>query len=270
MAESEERIFGLSISLLLFIVLETLCILLVVLTNTNQRLIFDNTWNVYMNRVNQRVDRVQNYLGLETIIDSLVEENARLTQQLSNIEYAQMNLDQDSIPIDYKLIAAKVISKEKGNVRNSFVLNRGLRHGVQKDFGVLSSHGVLGVVTSVNQEFCKVMTAMHTDFRLNVKILNSNEFGTLVWKPWTNNTYLMEGIGKYNPVTVGDTIITSGFSLIYPPNVPVGQIVNYKSNIDEGNITAEVELFQEIQDVNYAYILEQKISFSLDSLMINE
>ena len=85
MAGRVTRILGIPVDFIVFLLLEIIALVFIVRGNENQRLIFDNTVGIYATKIQQRSDRLRSYIGLENVIDSLVEENAQLTERLSNI-----------------------------------------------------------------------------------------------------------------------------------------------------------------------------------------
>lgn len=270
MAGRVTRILGIPVDFIVFLLLEIIALVFIVRGNENQRLIFDNTVGIYATKIQQRSDRLRSYIGLENVIDSLVEENAQLTERLSNIQFNSEKTETADIDMVFEVVPAKVISKSTNRLRNYFILNKGRKDGVEKGQGVIFRNGVVGLIAASSQEYSRAELFMHVDHRLSVRLKDSHVFGVMRWKEWTDNLFIMDHDHKYFPISTGDTLTTSGYSLIFPPDLPVGRVKDYRQLPKSGATRVEIEMFQALPTVSYVYILKRDFSNQIDSLLLYE
>lgn len=267
MAGRVTRFLGIPVDFIVFLLLEIIAVVFIVRGNENQKLIFDNTVSIYATKIQQRSDRLRSYIGLENVIDSLVEENAQLTERLSNIQFnseADGIFDQDNA---FEVMPAKVISKTTNGLRNYFILNKGKKDGAGKGQGVISRNGVVGLIAAVSEDYSRAELFMHKDHRLSVRVKNSHVFGVMQWEEWTENQYYMDHAHKYFPLNTGDTLVTSGYSLIFPPELPVGQVRDFRQLSKSGATRIQIEMFKPLPSVQYVYIMQGDFSDQIDSLL---
>ncbi len=253
--------------LVYFCFIELICLILVVSSNKNQRIIFDNSLGIFKNRVNQRFSNLTNYMNLENVVDSLVEENARLIQEMNNKKFGSGFDDQSGITDYYDLIPTKVISRTTGRRKNYLVVDKGNSGGVEEGSAVISNKGIVGTVTSTTDNFSRVMTLCHSDSKVSVRIGSKNQFGVMTWKPWTKNTFLVQDFPKYWEVTKGDTVFTSGYSTLFPTDIAIGRVSSMDQAKSTNNRLIELELFIDIDGENNLYVLKNNYRAQLDTLL---
>jgi rod shape-determining protein MreC len=93
----------------------------------------------------------------------------------------------------------------------------------------------------------------HSNFKLAVLNKNSGVQGILVADIYSNIaiSYLRFGAN----IAVGDTIVTSNLSHIFPPNYPVGRIVRLEESIDALYLRGIIEPFNDIQNLQNVFVL---------------
>lgn len=248
-------------TILLFLVLEIIAFFLIVNFNNKQKEIFLYSSNLFSGYVLDRYDSGVNYLNLSTLNDSIASENARLLAKIYNQEKPEIfqSLPKDSVFEKYVFHPARIINKSINLRNNRFTLNKGLNDGIEAGMGVLSPKGVVGVVHKTNKRYCSVMPLVNTQFQLSVKIQNKNYFGDLIWQPYDARYMLLKHIPKHASLTVGDTVLTSGYSTIFPADIPVGTIDEIALPAGSNYFDINVKLFAEIARLEYVYIIENKL-----------
>src|SRR5690606_30519538 len=108
--------------------------------------------------------------------------------------------------------------------KNFLILDRGKLSGVDADMGVISNGNLIGVVRSASDHYAVVMPIIHADFRASVKLKRSGVIGSLQWRGGDPRIADVVEIPKNIPVTVGDTILTSGYSTYHPAEIMVGTV----------------------------------------------
>ena len=137
---------------LLFVLLEMVALTLIVRYNHDQREIFLNSSSIFSGRLYTMADKAYKYSHLQVIADSLASENAKLKTDLFNLERTFQHLSFSEQPLDscilepFRIIDARVINNSINQRNNHFTIDRGLRDGIRKGMGVISPHGVAGII----------------------------------------------------------------------------------------------------------------------------
>lgn len=253
--------------LIFFLSIELFCLLLVVSSNQNQQAIFDNSVGIFKNRINQRLSGWSSYINLESVVDSLVEQNASLIQEINNGVFYSKGLDSTGISNYYEVISAKVISRTTGKRKNYIVIDKGKTNGIRTGSGVIAGNGIIGVVTEITDNFSRIMTLHHPDLKLSVKVGAKHQYGIMQWNTWSDNDFIIKDFPKYWDVEKGDTVFTSGYSTLFPANIPVGRIKEMSLAKGTNNKVLESNLLMDINGEDRVYVLKNNYRSQLDTLL---
>ncbi len=218
---------------LLFIVLEILAFIIIIQDNSYHQSKFVNSANFISGGVYNKVNSINAFFHLKKDNELLSEENARLKNLLER-RGNTYNLDSFTV-IDstqyfqkYKYSVAKVINNNYAKRNNFLTLNKGSKHGLNPDLGVINSKGIIGVIKNVSSNYATVLSILNNNSKINVRLKNSNYFGTLVWDGKDYNITQVIDIPRQALVKEGDTIVTGGKSSIFPEGIEVGVIKDFK------------------------------------------
>lgn len=255
-------------NLMVFLVLEVLCVTLVVNTNKNQKLIFDNSISIFVNNIQSRTSKLQGYMKLEGAIDSLVEENALLIEEINNLK---INTIVTERPEHYcRVVASRIIKKDKGKIGNFVVIDKGQDSGIKVGSGVLGEKGVIGIVSQTSKNFSKVMTLMHKEASISVSPNKGKNYGLLRWVPWHENLFTIDELPNYLPLDIGDTLYSSGYSTIFPSDMPVALISSLEKQQDRDKWLIMAKPIKRIMENRQAYVINYDYFTELDSLVNHE
>ena len=194
----------------------------------------------------------------QLLIGELVLKNINQETNLNTL--LQSNID---FPVqDTTFILAKVVGFSGDFFGRTIVVDRGLIHGVTIDSPVFSSKGVVGKVITANQNFSVVLPLNHTNFMLAVLNKNKGVQGILVSDIYSNVAMSFLRFGSN--ISVGDTLVTSNLSQIFPPNFPVGRIVRLEESTDSIYFRAVVNPFSDIDNLQNVFILLRENQFLHD------
>ncbi len=244
---------------ILFLVLEVICFSLIVKFNDSQKETWLNSVNLYTGRIQEQVNGVNNYLKLQQLNDSLSVENAQLLQQIIDFKVnTKHNAFQNFETLDttiHTIIPSRVCDKTIRLRNNYFTLCKGEKHGIRKGMGVLSKDGIVGVVKSVSDHYSDVILLIHSQSRTSVSIKGKQYFGNLVWKTNDHTLMKMEAVPKYADVSLADTVVTSGYSTIFPQGVSVGKVESINAEQGGNNYEIDVRLFNDLELLEYVYVV---------------
>lgn len=223
-----------------------------------------------------RMGNLKEYIYLRKINQDLVNENNLLRNQLDHYKQIAGNYQVstgDSIPgRKYVYIPATVINNSVNKQYNYITINKGSHHGIHPEMAVISPNGVVGVVFAVSGNFSTIISLLNRDFRISARIKRNDYYGSLSWKGTDHITADLSEIPYHVDVQVGDTIVTSGFSALFPENILLGVISDF--NIEESNFyQIEVKLsvdFKHLVSVNVIRNLLRDEQMSLEQPVRND
>lgn len=268
------------ISIFVFIILEIVSLLLVVKKNElQQSVVFRYSTNIVA-KCYYVISSVESYFYLDEVNEHLVAENNQLRSQVDELKNQVDLLTADSVALpqvlsDVNYISAKIVYNSVYRTQNYIIINKGADQGVEPDMGVIAPQGVVGVVVRVSKNYSVVLPIINPDQRISVKIKSNQQLGMLVWDGTNPKFSQMEEIPSHvNPV-VGDTIVTSGFSAIFPDGLVVGVIDRAVNEEHAPFCKVNVKLAVDFQSLSYVTVTayknrEELINLSKSVVVDNE
>lgn len=249
--------------------LEVLCFILIIQFNEAQGEIYVSSLNNASGYLDESMESAQDFFGLRVTNDSLARENALLYQQL---HFQRDLLDPDSLPTFssedslYQFIPARIIKNSVNRSNNYIRLNKGRADGVEPNMGVISQFGVVGVVVDVSENYSLVMSMLHQQTRISASIAGKGYFGSLIWPGGDPTEALLLDVPKHAQIELKDYVETSGYSLLFPPNLPLGMIDTFWVGQGNSSYTIELRLTQDLANLDYAYVVKVPHKEELQSL----
>jgi len=249
---------------ILFLLLEAIALTLVVRYNTNQKGIFQHSSTVISGKLYKVADDVYQYNHLQTFVDSLASENAQLKEKVFNLERSVQRLlpaDQtmDSCILEsYHLIAAQIINNSINQRNNHFTLDKGTKDGIKEGMGVVSEQGIVGIIEEAGKEYSTAVSILHSAVQISAAIQRNGYFGSLVWKETDPAHMILEAIPGQAEIRIGDTIITSGYSFIFPKGIFIGKVEQFWTEGGSNYYTIKVRLHEDIARMNRVYVVENQ------------
>lgn len=212
-----------------------------------------------------RVEGVFSWAGRYT---SALRENERLRQQTIDLAAEAALLREaraenrrlraliafrDSSNFD--LLPARVVGKDLTRQSNQLTLNVGASDGVELDMPVIDERGVVGKVSLVGDDFSLVLPHQNTSFAVPARIDALGRDGLVRWDGTAYDRLTMDYVVRTEPVEVGQRVVTSGFSDIFPPGLPIGRIDSVLTAGGRNDYVLYVEPAAPISTVDYVYVV---------------
>lgn len=253
-----------------FLLLQVICIWLMVRNDGFQGSHVLNSSNRVVANVYETAASTKEYFSLKHENDKLARENAILRNFLKT-NYAVLPMKEfvrkDTLyKQQYSYINAKVVNSSVNKRRNFLTLNVGSEQGVTQDMAVMTSNGIVGIVTNVSKNFASAMSLLHKDVRVNCQLKKDGSYGPLIWDGSDYRYCLLTDIPTHARMNKGDTVITSELSGIFPEGIVVGTIEDYERRKNESYYTARVRLSADLKKVNHVYVIKNKFKQERDSL----
>ena len=261
--------------LILFVLLEIIALTLVFKSHKYQEVKFLNTSNFVAGNILGYVNSFYSFIHLGTNNKALMEENVRLKAQIlyQNKYTADSSLPKNSEQYSFEYIPAKIVNNSINKNINYITLNKGTKDGIQKGLGVISSNGVVGVITNVSENFSVVMSVISIKSLIGVRHKNTNALGNLRWNGTDPYTLQVDNLSKTLPIKKNDTMVTAGFSSIFPPDIIVAKVKRLKPEESTSFYEMDVQLTNNINSLSYVYIVKNSKKKELEELQsqaINE
>jgi len=214
-------------------------------------------------RLNAKYNNIEYYFQLRKTNEALVQENLQLRQQLrDNFEAPDtaQRLFRDTIRTDsvrkWEVMEAKVVSNTIALPANYLTIHRGFKQGVRANMGVAGPKGLVGQVINVSENFAIVMSMLHPQFKVIARLKKGGDNGTVFWDGLSPNYFTMRGIPRSANVAVGDTVLTSQITYLFPANMMVGTISEIIPDNTTNFYTLKLRSATNFSNLEYAYVLD--------------
>ncbi len=218
----------------------------------------------------QQASKVSSLFQLQRSNVILLLENAKLRNEIEGYRLKLQMLQDSFMRIEdttglFRYIPARVIDNSINSRHNYITLDAGANEGVYKGMGVICNNGVVGIVSATTKHFASVISLLNTDVRVSAMHKKSGAFGAVSWDGMNYRRVVLDEIPLHVSVAVGDTIVTSGFSTIFPKDIPIGRVVDFY--IKDGSfLQVTVELFTDFKTLDYVYLVHSKAKNEVDGL----
>lgn len=259
---------------LLFIALEAIAIGIFLHGNVYQKAKIAGASNRLVSGVYDKIADINGYFGLRTENERLVAEIARLRSQLSARQAADTLGEADSLPSlqYYQYQPARVIRNSISKRENYLTIDRGTVDGVEPEMALVSEDGIVGYVVHCSDHFAVAVSLLNTkEFKSSGCIKGSDFAGSIYWDGMNHREVILDEIPKYAELKVGDTVVTTNYSYIFPPDQPIGTVESFEM-VNGTFYKVRVKLFADLARVRHVYVvryLEQEERRALESTVGN-
>jgi rod shape-determining protein MreC len=230
-------------NIILFIILEVIAFMMLARFSSYQRARIFRLKHALIGNIEERYENISAYFSLARENKSLAEENIHLYNSLpaSYFNPLSSGLTDTSSDRRYVFMGARVINNSTNKQYNFIILDQGSRHGVEPNMAVICSDGLVGMVKETTENFSSVISLLNREFHPNAMIKRNGYFGYIDWPGRHYKRVILKEIPLHADVRIGDTIITSGYSSIFPKGILIGTVEKFEP--EEGifyNITVDL------------------------------
>ncbi|MFZ1729264.1 MAG: rod shape-determining protein MreC [Bacteroidota bacterium] len=123
---------------------------------------------------------------------------------------------------NWPLVPAEIVGKNLSIGQNMITLDVGENDSVAINMPVINEEGLVGKIIATSGHYSIAMLALHRDFRVTAKIKRSRTDGFIAWKE--GEALVLQNMSKTADALPGDTIVTSEYSNLFPPEIMIGTI----------------------------------------------
>ena len=219
---------------------------------------------------------VADYFYLKEENLKLMNENKKL-RQLTLSQHNQLE-PTDSLALEnyqnlnenYQIINAKIIANSYRKINNFLLLEVLEDFELTADLAVISPQGIVGVIEDFNNQYARVISLLNPSISINAQLTKSKHFGSLVWDGKDPSVTNLIDVPRSAAVKIGDTVETGGNSLIFPENIPIGEVISFELDENRGYYNIQVKLYTDMTNLRNVYVVQLKDKEIIQELMIED
>ena len=258
----------------LFVLLELFSFFLVVRNSYYQSSVIVSSTNRITGGILNTYSGITDYFSLRKANRILAEENADFYNRLPGAFIATDTntffLNDTLYRRQYRYYAAKVISNTTSRRNNYLMINKGKVHGIEREMGVATSGGIVGQVVEVSDYFSRVMSVLNMHSKISVRVKSSGQIGTLIWNGRDYRIGTLIDIPTHSKLNIGDTVVTSGFSHIFPEGIRVGTVQDFRINPGDNFFTADISYFVDYNRIYHVFVIQNLFRKEMNELDANK
>jgi rod shape-determining protein MreC len=243
-------------NLILFLLIEIFCLAITIKNNDYQNAVGFSIIEEFSGSIHKIYHSVYRFINTVDENKKLAHENAFLKAKLLNI--ANINENNIIYKDTYDLIPTNIVFANVFSSNNYIIINKGKNDSIEADMGVICPTGVVGIVKNVSPNFATVIPIINVNAHISARIKTNQYFGTTNWDGKDFKYINLADIPYHVKLKKGDTVITSGFSTIFPEGIEIGIIENFDFNEGNDFYNIVVRLSTEFNKINHVYVVRHK------------
>lgn len=266
--------------ILLFLLLEVTSLALVFTRNNNHRAISQGFLLEVSGSLQKTNNSIFSYFNLRTENERLLSENSRLDSQLVRLnteldtyrfcypEGSHYTTVPDSLLASsgFYFLPARAINNSVDKSYNYITLDKGSRNGVREGMGIISPDGIVGMVTHVSKNYSLALSMLNKKFRVSAKLLHNQNVGTMGWDGQKPTQGILMYIPQTSEIAIGDTVVSSGYSTLFPENFFIGTVSGFDTREQDGFFHIRVDLSVDFRSLGNVYLVGHIQRPEIDSL----
>ncbi len=217
---------------------------------------------------NQAMTYGYSYLDLKQRNEALLAENARLENELvilrrylSDAQASSLlppSIVEDSTSTIQNFVVARIVNVRNQQGEAYYIINRGSKHGVKADMPVMSATGVMGMVMELSDNFSVVIPITNPRIKISAMVKGKEYKGDVASLGYNRPAYL-GGVPLQASISKGDTVLTSGYSYVFPEGLMVGIVQEQDQSLATGHSKAfgafRLRLSTDFDKLSHVYVL---------------
>ena len=250
----------------LFVILEVASFVLLFRFNNYQQSAYFTSANTVVGAVYEVSGGISSYFHLKSVNEDLLDRNMLLEEQINNLEKALKERQLDSIAVnsirkmpqkDYQLFKARVIKNSLNLADNYITLDKGSSSGIHSEMGVVDGNGIVGIVYETSPSYSVVISVLNSKSNISCKIVGSDYFGYLKWEHGDSRYAYLKDLPRHAEFNLGDTVVTSGYSTVFPEGVMVGTVDDMSDSHDGLSYLLKIKLATDFGKVSNVRVISR-------------
>lgn len=243
----------------IFLVLEVIAFIMIINHTFYQRYVLISSAGRLTGTVYSWNRNLAEYFSLKKANRILAEENARLHETIQSLHTISDTLITEpkwpETSQQFTYVSARVISNSTNKRNNYLMIDKGRRQGIGRDMAVISPEGVVGIVINVSDNFAWVMSVLNKNTKINGRLKKNNYQGSLSWEGGDYRTGLFRDVPSHAQIETGDTVVTSGYSLMFPRDIMIGTVKEHFIGKGDHFYTVKLDFSVDYNRLSYVYVV---------------
>lgn len=244
-------------------------------SNPFQHHVYLTSANVVSSEVYRGANSITSYFSLRDINEDLQRRNSDLELEIyrlkEQLRAADQKLYADTMTVDsalsrYHFIIADVINNSINHTHNYITIEKGRLDGIEPEMGVMDQNGIVGIVNVVGDHTARLISVLNPYLRLSCKVKGAAQVGSLVWDGKDPGEAILEELPKHARFVKGDTVVTSGYSTVFPEGVPIGTILSGQRDREDNFYTLRVKLFTDFSTLSTVRVIRDNMKQELQTV----
>ena len=166
----------------------------------------------------------------------LQEKNLNINLEINSLRDAKLENEHLRKLLEFKnicslkTISAEIVGKTTHLPMNTITINIGEKNKIKKNMPIISEDGLVGKIIFTSENYSIGNILLHKDSRVSATIERNGINGIVSWEGGEN--LILKNIVKSIDIKIGDRVLTSIYSNIFPKNIEIG-IVSKTSETPE-------------------------------------
>lgn len=239
--------------------------------NIYQQSYFFNTSNALAAKVSGTKQAVKDYFNLKHANEALIAENKKLNNLLAGIStdsLQRIKFKDSNYTGNYDYIPAKVVHATTDLQNNFIAIDKGRQDGIAKDMAVVAPDGIVGVVLDVSDAYSLILPVLNTKFKATPMIPAIGfKDGSITWDGKNARRIQLNGVSRFEKVQAGMMVLTSNYSVKFPPGVPIGTVYTVKNTGKSSFYEIDIEPAVDFTRISNVYVIKNNRRVELDTLI---
>ena len=263
----------------MFIIYIIISCILLFNNNPYQHHIYMTSAGALTSSVYKGANNITSYFHLHDINEDLQSQCANLELEVLALRnqirtyQEKYNIDSTKMPEgirQFEFILAHVINNSINKRHNYITINKGSKDGIKPEMGIVDQNGVVGIVNLVGENSSRIISLLNPHLKLSCKIKGNKNFGSLIWDGEDPTIAILEELPRHAVFKKGDTIVTSGYSAIFPEGIPIGTIISDNKGQNENFYSLKVKLYTDFTKLSTVRVVVNNMKEELDSLSVKD
>lgn len=204
---------------------------------------------------------IGDYFSLKRKNDELARENFELRLRLEQImamhpeDAAENHAFPENTAGEYRFIHAEISKISNNSQHNYMIIDKGYEDGVTEGSGVITGKGAVGVIDAVSRKHSYARSFKNHEMNISARLGKKGAVGPLTWNGRTSDGAILKEIPHHVEFEKGDTVFTSGYSSIFPADIPLGYIGESRI-VNGATYEIEITLFEDFGALRYVTIVD--------------
>lgn len=267
-------ITGTIINTAVFILLEIAALNMLTHSGQLQNFFIFKVAHGFMGSVWGTTSSIRHYASLkkenEKLAGEIFELNKKLhaMNQQTSADSALAKMMNSSASGNFKFMPAEIVKNSLNKQHNYLIIGKGSADGVVPQTGIITNNGVVGIVDAVSRHYSYAISFLNTESSISARVRNDGAVGPMSWDGKNFSKAILKEIPLQYKFEPGDTVYTSGFSTIFPADIPLGSVKESKI-VNGATYEISVDLFLDFTTVRYVTLIQNKDNAEIRELEKN-